>query len=142
MPFPVFKHSDLDPRHLDGKIATRYLGLPTFAQNPFVMQIGFFPQVAERRMGKVELTGAKVPIRRLGGLDRIPRQAKDGGLEPELALPFLFLQVSDPVPPLDPIRPVRTVVRRKNGHVIRSGHQVPFGRSGWRLDPFGLQNQR
>ena len=39
----AFKCSNVDTCHLDGKFATRYLGLPAFAQDPFVVKIGFFP---------------------------------------------------------------------------------------------------
>ena len=39
----AFKCSNFDTGHLDGKFTTRYFGLPTLAQNPFVMKVGFFP---------------------------------------------------------------------------------------------------
>ena len=92
-------------------------------------------------MGKVKLTGAEVSILRFGSLDRISRQSKNSGLEAKLTIAACFLQVADPVPPLDAMPAMGSVIPRKDGRIIRGWNKVSLGGPGRRLDPFGSENE-
>ena len=92
-------------------------------------------------MGKVKLTGAEVSFLRFGSLDRIPRQAENSGLKAKLTIPVCFLQVADPVPPLDAMPAMGSVIPREDGRIIRGRNKVSLGGPGRRFDPFGLEDK-
>ena len=92
-------------------------------------------------MGKIKLTRAEVSILRFGSLDRISRQSKNSGLEAKLTIAACFLQVPDPIPPLDAMLAMGSVIPREDGRIIRGRNKVSLGGPGRRFDPFGSEDK-
>ena len=87
-------------------------------------------------MGQVQVLLAKGLIGKPKRFLRLPCHSKHSRLKPEFSFSIDLLQVTDPIPPLQPITAVGSMVFGEIRLIIGTWNQVPLGTFCRRLDPF------